>query len=90
MCDANALNLYSLRVQKPRSPRGDWPQARAYKGELIQFVMAGDAVDTLDIGLNLAFNLRDLGYDHWFVHGGRDNRTCIRLLSALPNAGESR
>ena len=62
-------------------------QARAYKGELIQFIMAGDAIDSLDIGLNLIFNMRDLGYDHWFAHGGRDNSTCIRLLAALPNAG---
>ena len=62
-------------------------QARSFKRELIQFVMAGDATDTLDIGLNLIFNLRDLGYDHWFAHGGRDNSTCIRLLAALPNSG---
>ena len=51
------------------------------------FVMAGVWQEALDIGLNLAFNLRDLGYDHWFVHGGRDNATCIALLAALPNAG---
>lgn len=50
--------------------------------------MAGHrAIHTLDMGLNLAFNLRDLGYDHWFVHGGQDNSTCLRLLEAMPDAG---
>lgn len=64
-------------------------QARSYKGEIIQFLMAGHrAIHTLDMGLNLAFNLRDLGYDHWFVHGGHDNSTCIRLLESMPDAGE--
>ena len=62
-------------------------QARSYKNEIIQFVMAGERVAALDMGLSLAFNLRDLGYDHWFVHGGHDNRTCVRLLAAMPDAG---
>lgn len=62
-------------------------QARSYKGEIIQFQMAGLNHDTLDLGLNLAFNLRDLGYDHWVVHGGRDNVTCVALLEAMPDAG---
>ena len=38
-------------------------QARSYKNEIIQFVVAGSG--SLDLGLNFAFNLRDLGYDHW-------------------------
>ena len=49
--------------------------------------MAGLNPDTLDIGLNLAFNLRDLGYNHWVAHGGRDNVTCVAFLLAMPDAG---
>lgn len=43
-------------------------QARTYKKELIVFLMAGTGV--ADMGLNFVFNLRDLGYDHWWVACG--------------------
>lgn len=50
--------------QRPASSSGFSPvQARSYKTEIIVFLMAGTR--TVEIGLNLIFNMRDLGYDHW-------------------------
>ena len=62
-------------------------QARAYKRELIQFVVGDDGA--MALGLNFAFMLRDLGYDHWFAFGGRDNSSCVKFMQALPDGGQS-
>ena len=63
-------------------------QARAYKNEVIQFVMEGPS--SLMLGMNFAFSLRDLGYDHWFIFGGFENTTCLQVMSVMPDAGDPR
>lgn len=60
-------------------------QARAHKRELIQFIVGDDGA--LALGLNFAFTLRDLGYDHWFAFGGEDDTTCRKFMQAIPDGG---
>ena len=60
-------------------------QARSHKGEIIQFMMTND--ESLQLGLNLAYNLRDLGYDHWFIFGGFDANLCNQIKEVMPDAG---
>lgn len=60
-------------------------QARAHKKELIQFIVGDEG--SLALGLNFAFSLRNLGYDHWFAFGGEDDTICRKFMQAMPDGG---
>lgn len=60
-------------------------QARAHKKELIQFIVGDEG--SLALGLNFAFTLRNLGYDHWFAFGGEDDTICRKFMQAMPDGG---
>ena len=61
-------------------------QARSHKQEVILTCTNGlSAPETL----NLLFNLRHLGYDHWLVVAERQGQ-CEPILRAFPNGGARR
>ena len=61
-------------------------QARSHKQEVILTCTNGlSAPETL----NLLFNLRHLGYDHWLVIAERQGQ-CEPILRAFPNGGARR